>query len=63
MAAFVLLAAAAAEPVPPRDRCQSIVEVGGIKVTFEVPGVVLVLTDVNARKSMSGSVPLIVSRD
>jgi len=32
-------------------------------VSFEAPGVVLVLTDVNARKSLSGSVPLIVSRD
>lgn len=37
-------------------------DVGGIKVSFEVPGIVLVLTDVNRRISLSGSVPLIVLR-
>jgi hypothetical protein len=45
------------KPLPPFK------DVGGIKVSFDVPGVVLVLTDVNARHSLSGSVPLIVSRD
>lgn len=35
-------------------------DVGGIKVSFEIPGVILVLTDVNRRKSVSGSVPLLV---
>jgi hypothetical protein len=37
-------------------------DVGGMKVSFGVPGLVLVLTDVNSRKSVSGSVPLIVPR-
>ena len=38
-------------------------DVGGIKVSFEIPGFVLVLTDVNRRASVSGSVPLLVPRD
>ncbi len=38
-------------------------DVGGIKVSFDVPGFVLVLTDVNSRKSLSGSVPLLVPRE
>lgn len=37
-------------------------DVGGIKVSFDVPGVALVLTDVNQRKSLSGSVPMLVAR-
>jgi hypothetical protein len=36
--------------------------IGGIAVSFAVPDVVLVLTDVNRRRSVSGSVPLIVPR-
>jgi hypothetical protein len=36
---------------------------GGILVSFDLPDFVLVLTDVNQRKSLSGSVPIIVSRE
>lgn len=35
---------------------------GGYRVSFAIPGVVLVLTDVNAKAAMSGSVPLLVMR-
>jgi hypothetical protein len=37
-------------------------EIGGISVSFELPRFVLVLTNVNQRRSMSGAVPLLVSR-
>jgi hypothetical protein len=37
-------------------------EIGGIRVSFEVAHLVLVFTDVNQRKSLSGSVPMLVSR-
>ncbi len=36
--------------------------IGGTGVSFEVPQVVLVTTDVNTHKSLSGTVPLLVSR-
>lgn len=35
---------------------------GGYRVSFEIPGIVLVLTDVNQRLSMSGSVPIMAAR-
>jgi hypothetical protein len=35
---------------------------GGMRMSFDVPGVVLVLTGVNSRKSLSGSTPLLVPR-
>jgi len=35
---------------------------GGYRVSFAVPGVVLVLTDVNGKASLSGAVPLLVVR-
>jgi len=35
---------------------------GGYRVSFAIPGIVLVLTDVNAKAAMSGSVPLLVMR-
>lgn len=34
----------------------------GYSVSFDVPGIVLVLTDVNQRRSLSGAVPLLVPR-
>lgn len=37
-------------------------DVGGVKVSFDVPGVALVLTDVNRRRSLSASVPMLVPR-
>jgi hypothetical protein len=37
-------------------------KIGGISVSFELPRFVLVLTNVNQRRSMSGAVPLLVSR-
>ena len=37
-------------------------EIGNIRVSFDLPDVILVLTDINSRKSVSGSVPLIVPR-
>jgi hypothetical protein len=43
-------------PLPPFK------EIGGISVSFELPRFVLVLTNVNQRRSMSGAVPLLVSR-
>jgi hypothetical protein len=36
--------------------------IGGIGVSFALPGVVLVLTGINQRRSISGSVPLLVPR-
>jgi hypothetical protein len=36
--------------------------VGGVKVSFDLPGVVLVLTDINQSVSLSGSVPILVPR-
>jgi hypothetical protein len=36
--------------------------VGGVKVSFDLPGVVLVLTDINQSVSLSGSVPMLVPR-
>lgn len=35
---------------------------GGYWVSFEIPGIALVLTDVNQRRSMSGSVPIMAVR-
>jgi hypothetical protein len=35
---------------------------GGYWVSFAVPGIALVLTDVNQRRSMSGSVPIMAAR-
>lgn len=35
---------------------------GSYRVSFEIPGVALVLTDVNQRRSMSGSVPIMAVR-
>jgi len=37
-------------------------QVGGVSVSFDVPDFVVVLTDVNQRRSMGGSVPLLVAR-
>lgn len=36
--------------------------IGGIGVSFELPEVVLVLTSVNRRRSISGNVPMLVPR-
>jgi hypothetical protein len=36
--------------------------VGGVKVNFDIPDVVLILTTINQRHSVSGPVPLIVPR-
>jgi hypothetical protein len=38
-------------------------EIGGIRVSFDSPNVVLVLTNINQRRSISGSAPMIVPRD
>lgn len=38
-------------------------EIGGIRVSFDSPHFVLVRTSVNQRRSISGSVPMIVPRD
>ena len=46
-----------------REPLPKFTDVGGIKVSFDVPGFVLVLTDVNSRKSLNGSVPLLVPRE
>ncbi len=35
---------------------------GAFQVSFDLPGVVLVLTDVNQRRSVSGSTPILVAR-
>jgi hypothetical protein len=43
-------------PLPPFK------EVGGVRVSFDVPKFVLVLTNVNQRRSISGAVPLLVPR-
>jgi hypothetical protein len=48
--------AAMVTPLPAFQR------IGGVSVSFALPGVVLVLTDVNQRRSLSGSVPLMVPR-
>ena len=37
-------------------------DIGGFKVSFAIPDVVLVLTDINAHRSLSGRTPLIVGR-
>ncbi len=37
-------------------------QIGGLKVSFDVPGFVLVLTQINARRSVGGLVPLLVLR-
>ncbi|EJL21978.1 hypothetical protein PMI01_05089 [Caulobacter sp. AP07] len=36
--------------------------VGGVRVSFDLPGVVLVKTDINQSVSLSGSVPMLVPR-
>jgi hypothetical protein len=46
-----------------RESLPTFRDVGGIRVSFDVPGIVLVLTDVNRRKSLSGSVPMLVPRE
>jgi len=38
------------------------ISAGGIEVSFELPHFVLVLTDINTRRSISGSVPMLVPR-
>lgn len=43
-------------PLPPFENR------GGYQVSFDVPGVVLLLTSVNQRNSMSGAVPLMATR-
>jgi hypothetical protein len=35
---------------------------GGVRISFDVPQVVLVLTNVNQRQSVSGAVPILVPR-
>lgn len=35
---------------------------GGYRVSFDVPGVVLLMTDVNQRRSVSGAVPIMAAR-
>jgi hypothetical protein len=37
-------------------------DIGGISVSFDLPHFVLVLTNVNQRRSISGAVPLLVPR-
>jgi hypothetical protein len=37
--------------------------VGNIRVSFALPGVVLLLTEANERHSISGSVPMLVPRN
>jgi hypothetical protein len=37
-------------------------QIGNVSVSFAVPSVVLVRTDVNKRRSVSGSAPMIVAR-
>jgi hypothetical protein len=37
-------------------------QVGGLSVSFDMPDLVVLLTDINQRRSMSGSVPLLVPR-
>ena len=48
----------ATQPVP----LPAFKKVGGVSVSFEIPDFVVVLTDVNQRRSMGGSVPLLVPR-
>jgi hypothetical protein len=38
-------------------------EIDGVFVSFDSPGVILVLTEVNQRRSVSGAVPLLVPRE
>ena len=38
-------------------------DIGGIQVNFDSPRMILVLTQVNQRRSLSGAVPLLVPRD
>ena len=45
------------------SRLPKFVAAGQIYLSYDIPGLVLVLTDVNERRSMSGSVPLLVTRD
>ncbi len=35
---------------------------GGYRISFDVPGIVLLMTDVNQRRSLSGAVPIMVAR-
>ena len=35
---------------------------GGTRVSFEIPGVVMVLTEINERVSLGGAVPMLVPR-
>jgi len=44
------------------SRLPKFVAAGQIYLSYDIPGIVLVLTDVNERQSMSGSVPLLVTR-
>jgi len=37
-------------------------DIGGVRVSFQVPGLVLVLTEVNSRMSLSGATPMLVPR-
>lgn len=37
-------------------------DVGGIGMSFAMPNATLILTDVNQRRAVSGSVPMLVSR-
>ena len=37
-------------------------QIAGVSVSFEIPAVVLVRTNINLRLSMSGSVPMLVPR-
>ncbi len=43
-----------------REPLPTFKDVGGIRVSFDARGLALVMTDVNARKSVSGSVPMLV---
>jgi hypothetical protein len=45
------------------SRLPKFVAAGQIYLSYDIPGLILVLTDVNERRSMSGSVPLLVTRD
>ncbi|TGX44278.1 hypothetical protein E5A74_05610 [Sphingomonas naasensis] len=49
--------------LPPRFRpLPKFEDRDGYSVSFDIPGIALVLTDVNQRRSLSGAVPLLVAR-
>jgi hypothetical protein len=48
--------------VEPPQKLPEFQKIGGFRISYDIPGAVLVMTEINARASLSGATPMIVPR-